>query len=64
MNERKQVALSILSGFCANPSVFAPNSRFGWGLVNCSSKQLCDYALELADELERAAIAKATGEQA
>ena len=51
---RKSAALTILAGFCANPSVFAHNSQFGWGLVNCSDKQLCEYALSLSDELDSA----------
>ena len=48
---REEAAMRILAGFCANPAVFAHNSQFGWGLINCTDKQLVDYAWRLADEL-------------
>lgn len=48
---REEVAMRVLQGFCANPSVFAYNGQFGWGLVNCTDKQLVDYAFRLADEM-------------
>lgn len=48
---REEAAMRILAGFCANPAVFASNSMNGWDLVNCTDKQLVDYAWRLADQL-------------
>lgn len=47
---RDEFAMRLLQGFCANPAIFASNSQHGWGLVNCTDKQLVDYAYRLADE--------------
>ena len=48
---RMEQAAKILSGFCANPSVFAPNPNTGWGLVNATNAYLVQLSYELADEL-------------
>ena len=45
------IAVKLLAGFCANPSVFVSNDYSGWGLVNCDERQLAQYALELAEAL-------------
>ena len=46
---RDQFAMAILSGFCANPAIFAANQMCGWSLVNCTDEQLIAYAGVLAD---------------
>ena len=48
---RMEQAAKILAGFCANPSVFAPNPINGWCLVNANYAQLVGISYELADEL-------------
>lgn len=47
---RDYFAAKALQGLCANPSVFARNGMSGWGLVNCTDKQLLQYTYMLADE--------------
>jgi len=48
---RLEIAAKILSGFAANPAIFAPNSMCGWSLVNCTEEHIATYALHLADKL-------------
>ena len=50
-DHRIEIAAQILSGFAANPSIFQPNERSGWALINCSDTDLAAYAVRLADEL-------------
>lgn len=49
--DRFQAACAALTGFCANPSVYAPNGMRGWGLVNCDIPQLTDFCWQHADDL-------------
>jgi hypothetical protein len=49
MSLRDYAALQALQGFCANPAVFAANPACGWGLVNCSERDLTAYCYKLAD---------------
>jgi len=49
MTLRDHFAMAILSGFCANPAIFAANQMCGWSLVNCTDEQLIAYAGRLAD---------------
>ncbi len=51
MSDRLTIASRILTGFAANPAVFAANSSCGWSLVNCKDEDLVGYALVLADKL-------------
>lgn len=44
MTLRKYFFAKVMQGFCANPSVFAPNGMTGWALVNCSEDVLVNYA--------------------
>ena len=46
---RDYFAAKALQGLCANPAVFAPNGRSGWGHVNATENQLAVYCLDLAD---------------
>lgn len=48
---RLELAGKILAGFCANPSVFAPNPNNGWSLVNCNHETLIEHCYILTDEL-------------
>ena len=48
--QRQNLTATILSGFCANPAIFAQNSQSGWGLVNASDEDVVGYALSLADK--------------
>ena len=48
---RNQFAASALQGFCANSSIFAPNDRCGWCLVNCTNEALAEYCYALADAM-------------
>lgn len=48
---RLEIAAQILSGFAANPTIFAPNGLCGWSLVNCTDEDIAGYALHLADKL-------------
>lgn len=48
---RQHFAGLAMQGFCANPSVFAPNGMRGWGLVNTTEENLTNYALVMADAL-------------
>jgi hypothetical protein len=57
-------AVRILAGLVANPSIIAHRPDCGWGLVNCTSLQLADYALHLAQELERAQLEQDTARAA
>lgn len=50
-NQRLEIATGILSGFCANPAVFAGNMQNGWCLVNCTESDLSAYAVRMADHL-------------
>lgn len=54
MSLRAYFLAHVMQGFCANPSVFAPNPQYGWGLVNCSPDQLINNAKDIADEMIRA----------
>lgn len=49
--ERRRLTAQILSGFCANPAIFATNDQFGWSLVNSTDVDLVGYALNLADKV-------------
>lgn len=49
--ERSVIAMNVLSGWAANPAVFAANDQNGWELVNCTEQQLCDRAVRMADAL-------------
>jgi hypothetical protein len=51
MTLRDYFAAKALSGFCANPSIFAPNPVNGWSLVNCKNEDLADYAYVMADAM-------------
>ena len=51
MSLRDYFAAKALSGFCANPAVFAENPRSGWGLVNASVENLTNYCFHIADEM-------------
>jgi hypothetical protein len=51
MTLRDYLAGQALAGFCANPSVFAPNPTSGWGLVNSSEQGLTAYAYQIADTM-------------
>jgi hypothetical protein len=56
---RQYLYAKIIQGFCANPSVFAPNGMSGWALVNCSPEDLFGYAHFLAEkamDAEKAAM--------
>lgn len=46
-----EIAAMIMQGLCSNPNVFAHNSQYGWGLVNCSDGELAHYCATLAKEL-------------
>ena len=48
---RDVFAANALAGFCANPAVFAANSQYGWGLVNCTEEQLVETCGRLADAM-------------
>ena len=48
---RLEIAAQVLSGFAANPAIFAPNDRCGWSLVNCTDMDIAAYAIRLADQL-------------
>ena len=58
MTLRDWMTGNILSGFAANPAVFAYNGMSGWGLVNCNDADLAGYAAKLADEAIKALKAK------
>lgn len=51
MTTKLDIAVKLLAGFCANPSVYSYNSQFGWSLVNCTDEQLAGEALRLAEAL-------------
>lgn len=51
MTLRDYFAAKALAGFCANPAVFASNSRTGWSLVNCTEPQLAQSCYVLADAM-------------
>ena len=44
MSMRQYYKGQILAGFCANPAIFAANSKSGWSLVNCTEADLLGYA--------------------
>lgn len=48
---RLEVASRIMAGLVSNPSVIQGNERVGWALVNCTDRQLAEYATRLADEV-------------
>jgi len=50
-NQRLEIAVKILAGFCANPACFAGNRTNGWALVNCTEDDLAGYAVSIADKL-------------
>ncbi len=54
MTLRDYFAAKAMQGFCANPSVFAPNGRNGWTLVNCTVVQLSEVCYGMADGLLKA----------
>ena len=47
---RDEMAMAVLSGFCANSAVFAHNGMQGWALVNCKEDELMGYCYHLADK--------------
>ncbi|MBX5089384.1 hypothetical protein [Rhizobium lentis] len=51
MSLRAYIATKVISGLCANPSIFQANSYSGWDLVNCTERQLSDCAVRIADEM-------------
>ena len=60
---KQAAALAALQGFCANPSVFAPNGNTGWGLVNCTNEQLAWECWEMACALLNMEDAKVTASE-
>lgn len=50
-DERRRLTAIILSGFCANPAVFAANGMSGWGLVNCKDEDIVGYSMSLANKI-------------
>ena len=51
MTLRDWYAGKALSGFCANPAIFAGNNQNGWDLVNCTEPQLAQVAHRIAGEM-------------
>ena len=43
-DNRQQVAATILAGLLSNPNIVAACPRRGWGVANCSERQLVEYA--------------------
>lgn len=55
LQERRALIAQILSGFCANPSIFAQRPDCGWSLCNCTDADLVGYAMHIADQVAEAA---------
>lgn len=51
MSLRDYFAAKVLSGFAANPAIFASNDQCGWSLVNCKDEDLVGYAYKFADTM-------------
>jgi hypothetical protein len=51
LSMRDYFAAKAMQGFCANPAVFAENSRTGWGLVNGDEEALAKYCYFFADAM-------------
>jgi hypothetical protein len=51
MSLRAWFAGQALTGFCANPAIYASNGRTGWGLVNTTEADLAHYCGVMADAM-------------